>query len=195
MPNPFETVILRMREAGMFQFLLPFMLSSAIFYGLLRKSKIFGEPEHNITVNAVVALVASFMVWAAPIILGIDIETNLASFFVQGTSATLVVLVGLLIVSMFFPPDLATQLGKAFNSKRSTGALLILGLLIALAVLFSSGLITIFLPKDVLAGLSSGLSGDLIATVSIVVLLLGTVLLIVWGGGGGEKKASSSSSS
>jgi len=80
MANPFETVILNMRETGMFQFMLPFMLSSAIFYGLLRKSQIFGDPARSVTVNAVVALVASFMIWASPIILGIDIETRLASF-------------------------------------------------------------------------------------------------------------------
>jgi hypothetical protein len=191
MANPFETVILNMRQTGMFQFLLPFMLSSAIFYGLLRKSQIFGDPQRSVVINAVVALVASFMVWAAPIILGIDMETSLASFFVQGTSATLVVLVGLLIVSMFFPPDLAAQLGKVFNSKRSTGALLILGLLIALAVLFSSGMITIFIPNSVLSGLNASISGDTITSIVIVALLLGTVLLMVWGGGG-EKKASSS---
>lgn len=183
MAGPFETVILRMRETGMFQFLLPFMLSSAIFYGLLRKSKIFGEPREVVSVNAVVALIASFMVWASPILLGIDIEMHLASFFVQGVSATLVILVGLLIVSMFFPPDLAAQLGKALNTQKTVGGLLIFGILVATAVLVSSGMINIFLPKWLPA---AGISEDIMMSVAVVALLLGTVLIIVWGGG--EKK-------
>jgi MFS family permease len=189
MANPFETVILNMRQTGMFQFLLPFMLSSAIFYGLLRKSQIFGDPQRSVTINAVVALVAAFMVWASPILLGINIETMLAAFFLQGVSATLVILVGLIIVSMFFPPDLATQIGKALNTKTAVGGLLIFGILIAVAVLFSSGLINIFIPKDLTAGLGAGLSGDVIMSIVMVALLLGTVLVIVWGGGG-EKKSS-----
>ena len=91
-------------------FLLPFTLTSAIFYGALRKSQIFGEPEKNVAVNGVVSLVASMMVWAAPIILGIDIQTSLATFFVQGLFATLVIMVGLVIVGMFAPPDLSKTL-------------------------------------------------------------------------------------
>jgi ABC-type nickel/cobalt efflux system permease component RcnA len=118
--NAFETVILKMRDLGMFQFLLPFMLTATIFYGLLRKSKIFGEEFRAITVNAVVALVAAFMVWAAPIILGVNIETGLAAFFLQGMSATLILLVGLMMTSMFFPPDLAAEARRVQETWRGS---------------------------------------------------------------------------
>jgi hypothetical protein len=190
MANPFETVILNMRGTGIFQFLLPWMLSTAIFFGLLRKSQIFGEPERTTMINAVVAIVAAFMVWSAPILLGIDMETKLSAFFVQGTSATLVVLLGLMIVSMFFPPDLPKQLGVLLNAKGPAGGVLIFGILIAAGILISSGLIGVILPGFSLAGLggTGGIGGDTVSTVLMVALLLGTVLIIAWGGGKGDSK-------
>lgn len=183
MANMFETVILKMRETGMFQFLFPFMLSTAIFYGLLRKSKIFGDPREVVSINAVVALVASFMVWSAPILLGVDIEQSLANFFVQGMTATLVVLVGLLITGMFFPPDLAKHLSEKLNTPKYVSAFLIFGILIGVAVFLSSGLINIFLPEG-LRFTGADITEDLVASIVAVILLLGTALVIVWGGGG-----------
>jgi hypothetical protein len=185
--SPFETVILNMRDMGMFQFLLPFMLSSAVFFGLLRKSKIFGDPDRSVVINGVVSIVAAFMVWSAPILLGVDMETKMAAFFVQGTSATLVILVGLMMVSMFFPPDLAEKLGKDFlNSKTTVGGVVIFGLVVAIGIMISSGLIYLFIPADFLSSLGSGSGtsiGDVIPSALMVLLLLGTVFLIVWGGG------------
>lgn len=178
--NPFDTAILKMHELGVFQFVMPFMLSSAIFYGLIRKSQIFGPPEKNVAVNAVVALVASFMVWAAPIIAGIDITTQLVSFFTQGMTATLVILVGLMIASMFFPPNLSEQLSKAFGEKgRVWGIIIVAALLVGGGVLFSSGLISVFFPEGVRIALSS----DIFITVAILLLLVITVLVIIVPGG------------
>ena len=187
MANAFETVVLKMRDLGMFQFLLPFMLTTTIFYGLLRKSRIFGEEFRAITVNAVVSLVAAFMVWAAPIILGVNIETSLAAFFLQGTSATLVILVGMLMVSMFFPPDLAAEL-KSLNITGKYGSgILVMGIIVAVALALSSGLINIFLPAGVNlgeAGIWGLLDDEAVSSITMVALLLGTVLILVWGGGG-----------
>ncbi|MCX6820830.1 MAG: hypothetical protein NT016_02690 [Candidatus Aenigmarchaeota archaeon] len=186
MVNAFETVILKMRDLGMFQFLLPFMLTTTIFYGLLRKSKIFGEEFRAITVNAVVSLVAAFMVWAAPIILGVNIETSMASFFLQGTSATLIILVGLMMVSMFFPPDLAAELkGLNITGKYGSG-ILIVGIIVAVGVALTSGLAGLFLPAGWQIGTGSGelLSPDNVSSILMIVLLLGTVFILVWGGGG-----------
>ncbi|MFH1623251.1 MAG: hypothetical protein ABIA12_01910 [Candidatus Aenigmatarchaeota archaeon] len=180
MANVFETVILRMRDMGMFQFLLPFMLTATIFYGLLRKSRIFGDEFRAITVNAVVSLIAAFMVWAAPIILGVDIETGLASFFLQGTTATLVVLVGMLITSMFFPPDLAAELKSLDILKKHGGKLLFISFVVAAAVLVSSGLVNVFLPVGVGEGFWTD---ENVSSVLMLGLLLGTVFIMVWGGG------------
>ncbi len=180
MANPFQTVILKLRDMGAFQFLFPFMLTSAVFYGLLRKSQIFGEPDKNISVNAVVALVASFMVWAYPILSGVNIEQELASFFMHGVSATLTIMVGLLISSMFIQPNLPKQLSEIFGDKKTTfwSVVLVAALLIGGGILVSSGLINIFFP----GGFSSWLSSDTASTIMVVLLVLGVIYVIVSGG-------------
>lgn len=181
MTSPFETVILNMRDTGMFQFMLPFMLSSAIFYGLLRKSQIFGEPSRSVTINAVIALVASFMVWAAPILLGIDIETHLASFFVQGISVTLIVMVGLMITGMFAPPNLPDHFKKVFEKHPTVWmAILIGGILAGVILAISSGLMTIYFPELGLGGVGVPvLSEDTVMTLGVILLLVATVIGIV----------------
>jgi len=112
MTSPMEVVIKNLQEIGAFQFLFPFMLTAAVFYGLLRRSKIFGEPEKNVGVNAVVALIAAFMVWSYPVLTGVNVEVMLAKFFFQGIIATLVIIVGLLIVTTFLPGSLGEFLGE-----------------------------------------------------------------------------------
>ena len=96
MASPFEDVILRLADLGFFKFLLPFLLTAAIFYGLLRKSQVFGKPEENVAVNAIVALVAGFMVWAYPIIAGVDIETQFSTFIFQSTLAMFAIIIGVM---------------------------------------------------------------------------------------------------
>jgi signal transduction histidine kinase len=171
-----------MKDLGMFQFMLPFMLSSAIFYGLLRKSQIFGDPRQSITVNAVVALVASFMVWSAPILLGIDIQTSLASFFVQGVSATLIIMVGLLIVGMIAPPDLPEHFRKVFEKNTKFWmAVLVGGILVGVIVAVSSGLMTVIFPQiGGVGGVSwPTLSENTIEVIGVVLLLVIPLVLII----------------
>ena len=182
MASPFETAILKMKELGLFQFLFPFMLSAAIFYGLLRKSQLFGDPNKNVAINAVVSLVAAFMVWSYPILAGVDVETQLTNFFTQGMSATLVILLGLLISSMFFEPDLAKQLSAKFDVKSKFWPIIIIvGILIGGGILVSSGLVNIFFPQT--SGGISGLSDDTILTIGVVLLLAITIMVVVFAGG------------
>jgi len=180
MANVFEQVIIKMIDVGMFQFMFPFMMTSAIFYGLLRKSQILGKPKESVTINAVVSLVAAFMVWASPIILGIDIETHLAAFFVQGISVTLVVMIGLMIVGMMLPPDLPQQFKEIFkdNTKIWTG-ILIVSLLVGVIIIVSSGMVKIYFPNMGGGGVGGGLptlSEDTITTWGIFLLLAASVL-------------------
>jgi len=184
MASPFESVILRLNQLGFFQFFLPFILTSAIFYGALRKSQIFGEPEKNVAVNGVISLVASMLVWSAPVILGIDIQTSLATFFVQGLAATLVIMVSLIVVGMFAPSGLSKTLSDALGRKY-LGAVLIMGLIIGFAILFTSGLINLFVPGG-LSGSNFGLDSDTLTLVIFAVLLAVTVIFIVAGSSGGK---------
>ncbi len=182
MASPFQTVILRMKDLGMFQFLFPFMLTSAVFFGLLRRSKLFGDPDRNVAVNAVVALVAAFMVWASPVILGIDMETQMAAFFTQSMSATLIIIVGLLISSMFFKEGLAEQLSTKLNTSKSMGIVLAFGILIGGGILLSSGLINVFIPGGVSGQIQ--IPEDTLLIIGMMLLLVITVAVIVGVGGG-----------
>lgn len=185
MVSPFEIVITRLRDIGAFEFLFPFMLTAAIFYGLLRRSQIFGMPEKNVAVNAVVALVAAFMVWAYPILIGVNVEKQFSQFFFSGVVVLLTIMLGLLASSMVFPEGI----GKVLSEKYKGGlviAFVIFGLLIAFGIVVSSGLINIFFPQSLVGGISQ----DVILTIIVVVLLAVTVigLASLGGGASAEKK-------
>jgi len=183
MANPFDFVIVRLNQLGFFQLLL-FMLTSAVFYGLLRKSQLFGEPEKNIVVNGVVALVAAFMVWSAPTLLGIDIVTATTTFFVQGVSATIVVMISLMITGMFAPKGLGDVLAQNLKG-RFLAAVLVVGIIVGIGIFFASGISNLFFPASVFGG---GLSTDTITIIVIGILMVISVLVIVGIGGGGGSK-------
>jgi hypothetical protein len=189
MADPFTTTILKLQQMGFFKFLLPFIFTSAVFYGLLRKSQIFGPPEKNIVVNGVVALSAAFMILAIPITQGIDPEKLWSVYFVQSTTAILVTMVGIMIAGMIFPPDLPAHLAKVFGKGGFWSIIMIGGLIVGLVILFTSGMSGIFFPAG--TG-STWLSEDMLLTIGVLVVLMITVVVLFGLGGvtsgGGEKK-------
>jgi len=172
--NPFEFTIKKLQELGFFQFLLPFMLTATVFYGLLRKSKIFGEPKENVVVNGMVSLIAAFMVWASPILLGINIETQLSLFFLYSMIGILVFLVSLIIASLFFPPDLPKFLADNLKSTRFWGVILIAGILIGILI-FSFAFLSFFFPS--FGGVQ--VSWDFIFGIAIFAGMIATIFFIV----------------
>ncbi|MEK6910037.1 MAG: hypothetical protein AABW61_03105, partial [Candidatus Aenigmatarchaeota archaeon] len=175
MPTFFETAILKLQSLGFFQFLLPFILTAAIIYGGLRRAQLFGEPEKNVAVNAIVAFVISLFVWAAPIILGIEIEAKLSSFFIQGFSMSLIVLIALVLAGMFFPPDLAKSLGDKIKAPYFYGAIIIVALIVGGVILVSSGLATVLFPK----GIGVKVSSDVFISIAVIIALVVSVAVIV----------------
>jgi hypothetical protein len=179
MVNPFEIVIKKLAELGFFTYVLPYILTAAIFYGLLRKSEIFGPPEKNVAVNGVVALVAALFVWAAPPLLGVNLGEALPLFFVQAAVGILIVVIGVLITAMFFGPNLPEKLSKALGEKsRWWGAFLVVGFIIAGAVFFSSGLVNIMFPGGTIGGT---LVPENVLTITVtVILLIMAIAIIGW---------------
>lgn len=175
MPDVFTAVIERLREIGAFNFLFPYMLTSAIFYGLLRKSQVFGKPEENVAVNATIALIASFMVWAYPIISGIDIETQLSYFFTQGAVVTLVFMVSLMIAGMFLPPNLPEHLAKGLFQGNKAAGIILVGVFFGFLIVMTSGLWGAVLGPDAIQ-----LPSDIFITVAILIILLVPFILIMW---------------
>ncbi len=178
MATPFDMVITQLQGLGFFEFLLPFIISAAIFYGLLRKSKIFGEPDRNVGVNAVIALGAAFMVWASPIIIGIDITKDLATFFLQGVSTMLIFSIAAMIATMFFGEDIAKQIKDRIGGQSIWWVILVAALLIGGAMLFTSGLYKIFAPQG-FAGLGiSADIGSIVLTIAVLAIFLVVIVFI-----------------
>lgn len=179
MADIFTPVIERLRDIGAFNFLFPYMLTSAVFYGLLRKSQVFGKPDENTAVNAVVSLIASLMVWAYPIIAGVDIETQLVAFFTQGLVVTLVFMLALLITGMFLPPDLPKHLAEGLFSGNKAGGILVVGIVIGLIILGTSGMWNVLFGPQVFGETPT----DVLVAIVVIVLLVVPIIFITYGGG------------
>lgn len=167
--NIFSNVIFKLQEIGAFNFLFPYLLTTSIFYGLLRKTRIFGDPDRNVSVNGIIALVSGFMVWAFPILRGIDVETQLSTFFMQGMIVILVLMVGLMLVGMILPEDLPIKLWEKWKDQYNIPTIiLILSIVIGVVIFVTSGLVSIFLTPDVIATIPS----DVLLVLGIIVVLV-----------------------
>jgi len=170
--TPFERVILKWcgpEGMGFCQFLFPFMLSSAVFYGLLRKSKIMGEGAE--VVNATIALVASFMIWAYPIIVGVDITKAMTAFFMQGFVIALFTIVGIMIASAAHP-----KIQELFEKNKFIPIAFVFLFLIAGGIIvFTSGLWEVFG-----GGMKiSPTLNETIMSIVVLIIMLATMAFIV----------------
>lgn len=191
MASQIANSIQKLQGLGFFEFIVPFLLTAAIFYGLLRKSKVMGDPKENVAVNAVIALVAGFMVWAYPVLSGIPVEKMFAEFFFKGTLIILTLLVGVLGAGMFLPPDLPKVIGDNFKGGRGVGIFIIAGVLLSLTIAISVGIDKILFPNWSLGsgsiGFGGGFDNDTIMAAALIIGMAIVVIGISWGGGGGGK--------
>src|SRR4030042_1721801 len=123
---------------GIFDFFLPFIMMFAIFYGLLYKTKIFGDPAKeraSRTISLVISLAAaSYIMVFTPA--GVTISGFLSAYF----SKTLVVILGLLgVLVVFYLLMNILRPGAEWNlSKFGWGALLF-AVVLGVGIFFSSG--------------------------------------------------------
>src|SRR5437867_7967016 len=113
MATPFEIVAQKMVELGFFNFIFPFIITSAIFYALLRRAQVVGESP---TVNAVVSISIAFLIFGFPVIAGINLTTPLSTFFTQATIWLLILFVGAMLASIFYP-NFSEMLIKQFTHR------------------------------------------------------------------------------
>jgi hypothetical protein len=192
----FTIVIKKLQELGAFNFLFPFMLTTAIFYGLLRRSKIFMttkkeyvtvdretkerkeyEVEVGSAVNAVVAVIAGFMVWAYPILSGVNIEQQLSTFFLQGAVVTLIFVIALMVLGMFLKPDISEQLHELIfkDGKLGLSAIIIIAIGVGVLVFVTSGLMGLITGPIVA---SIDLTNDTVLTIVVLGLLILPLIFI-----------------
>jgi hypothetical protein len=169
----FVDLIAIAKDIGFFEFYLPFVLTFAIFYGLLEKMGLFGPKSRNI--NLIISLVVSLYIIAfTPV--GITFAQFLASFFNNVALIILTLIAFGMIIFVLFPvlgggkPDFAKHLKW----------LLPIGALLALGAFISSGGLAIFPGIDLQlpgGGFGLGLSTQDLVIIGIIIL---TVLVIYW---------------
>ena len=165
-----DTFLSVLKTQGIFSFFLPFLLVFSIFYGLLEKSKIFGEAGKRI--NIIVALVAAFYV------VGVSpasdaITSFFANFFTQTSIVIVTIIVGLMIFTLF-----AGLTGKDVFSKfsnRHIGIFLLFTIIIGIWIFANSGGLNLFASAG-MGGFDLVLNSDAI----LLIILVAITAIAIW---------------
>jgi len=171
--NPFELVAEKLIDLGFYDFLFPFIITAAIFYGLLRKTKILGE---SVTINGVLAICIAFMLFGFPKLVGVALGTPLSTFFTQATVWILMIGMGVLIAGLFYP-DLTKALTEMFTRRTALYTMIVVGIVL----IITSGMLTILiggLPSGDSEG-AGGVGGSSDVIIIIVALIIFIILIIV----------------
>ena len=182
-------VIASWKDFGIFEFYLPFVLMFAIFYGLLSKSKLFGEPNEKRVrnINVIVSIVAALFVMVYPPS-GITLTTFFGTFFTQIMVVLTAILCFALILYMMLPAGTIENMVK--DPWNYAKFLLPIAAIIVLIIFFAAGGPELFGISDisiVLPGL--GLSTEDIVTIILIVLFIIVIWFIVKGDEEKAKKA------
>ncbi len=170
MVNIFEIAVQRLIDLGFYDFLLPFVLFTAVMYAVLHKTKMLGE---SLSVQAVISVSAGLLVFGLPVILGTTFTQALTAFVTQSVIIILVIAVAF-IISSFFYPNISEKLTEIFKPPGPAGTWV--WIMVAFAAAF--GLFK--LSGNVIKGwfATSKASGDLLGlTITIIIAFI--ILLIV----------------
>jgi len=158
------------RSYGVFEYYLPFVIVFAIFFGLLTKSKIFGDDKGAKNINAIVSLAAALFIMAyTPV--GITLTTFFATFFTQATVAIVTMIVLVMIVYLLAGGGLKDQ-----QIQKMGTYIVVAAILVTLAIFISSGGMNIF-PGGGAGGFNFGLSAQDMLLIFLIVI---TVVILWW---------------
>jgi len=177
----FADILELWKAYGVFEFYLPFVLMFAIFYGLLAKSKIFGDEskERRVrNINVVISIVAALFVMVSPV--GVSLTTFFGTFFTQTMVVLTTMLSFLLIMYMVIPHGSVGDMMK--EPMKYAKFLVPFAALAALALFFASGAPAIFGINigGVGGGGGIGLSGLSSQDIVTIVLILVFLLIVVY---------------
>ncbi|MCS7134921.1 MAG: hypothetical protein NZ893_00575 [Candidatus Aenigmarchaeota archaeon] len=166
MANPFRVLVERLAETGIYDFLLPMIIFWAIMYGLLRKSKIFGDAE---AIYAVLTFAFSLFIWGyAATLPEMSIGRPLSFFTAQFFVIVLVFLFSFVAASIAYP-NFTDALKVAFEGKTT---LLWVFLVIFIILFFIAGLNNILNLQTIYGRESGG------AILLILFLFIGLVIAV-----------------
>jgi hypothetical protein len=177
MANPFQLITERLADLGIFSFFLPWLITVAVMWGLLKRSKMF-DP----TINAILSIVVSFFIWGFLAQTAFDIGGPLTTFITQGFILMLVFVFGLVGASMFYP-DFSKTLTESFKS--SSMIWIFIGLFVGV-LFFTSGLHRVLFPGPSGTGIQADVNAMIMMLVALIVGIL--VLVGVQRGVGGSKE-------
>jgi len=177
MVNPFQLITERLVDLGVFSFFLPWIITAAVMWGLLKRSKVF-DP----TINAILSIAVSFFVWGYLAQTAFEIGAPLAAFITQGFVLMLVFVFGLIGASMFYP-DFSKTLTEVFKS--SSMIWIFLGLFVGV-LFFTSGLFTVLFAGPSGTGIQTDVQNMIIMMAALIIGIL--ILVGVQRGVGGKKE-------
>ncbi|NCN39412.1 MAG: hypothetical protein GW914_03465 [Candidatus Aenigmarchaeota archaeon] len=172
----FSGVVDSLFKYGVYEFYLPFLLTFAIFYALIRRTRVFGGDKVANNISTLVSLVAALYVMAFSPFAG-SISTFFATFF-AGTSVVLVVILSLLMITMMLFGPFWTKFGDMEWWGKHLWVFVIIGLLITLSLFAASGggkLFGLIIPPNF--GIP-GLNGEDVAIIILLLLTVGIVFLV-----------------
>lgn len=123
MATDFTAIFTGSQALSFYGFLLPWLFTFAIVYGLLDKAKLFGDKSQR-PVNVALAFVIAFFVTGVG-------GAQLAGFFVNFFGGSSIFLAGILVFLLFW-----TLLGQGEGKKHHTGTIGFIFVVIVAAVLF-----------------------------------------------------------
>lgn len=178
------------KELGIFEFYLPFILLFAIIYGLLQKSKIFGEPEKVKNINMIISLAASLFVMVFTPVgpATITMATFLSNLF-AGTLMILVTIITFLAVVFMIASPIGAMPKEA--PKKAFGVIVVGAIILATGVFVASGGLAIF------PGIPLPITAPIIVLpwltpqdLAIILVVLATGIVISWLAKGGKEERS-----
>lgn len=164
MVNIFETAVTSLVDLGFYNLVI-FVFALAIFYAVIKRTKIFGD---STTINGVLAFAVAFMVFGYPVIIGYSLVTPFVTMFTQTTVFIMVFVIAFLI-SSFFYPDMPKFLAENFKTRGMLYNAIAIG--IAIAILSGGVSVLTNVPKG-----NEGIPG---APSEVIVMAAGVIILII----------------
>ena len=176
MVNPFQIITERLADLGIFSFFIPWVITAAVMWGLLKRSKMFDS-----TINAILSIAISFFIWGYLGRTAFNIGGPLSALLTQGFVLILVFVFGLVGASMFYP-KFSDTLTEVFKS--SWVIWMFVGIFLGI-LFFTSGLYTVIFPGP----LGTGIQADVQAMIiMLVALIIGILILVGVQKGAGKKE-------
>lgn len=160
---------------GVFQYVLPFVLSFVIIYGILNKISLLGSEGNGDKLHTVVAAVISLF-----IIVYTPAGASLGTLFTNYFGALAVVLVGvfgaLILLGLVFGDDWKKMFKKDGGDSVRPGVFILVGLIV-LSIFFGWGGLSYLFPG---LNLNTGIPQIGTANMIGILVVVGTILFLMW---------------